>query len=83
LKVLLGLDVSMLGAWWFFSGGRSGGGSQLFSRSAYVSIFFFFSCFGRVLAAAPAFSFVSDLWSVVSCVCYINIAGRNACFEKF
>jgi hypothetical protein len=73
LKVLLGTwRFSMLGAWWEFSEGRSGGGSSLFRRSTGVSICFsFLSFFFQArLCCGP-----SKL--IVSCGCYINIAGRK------
>jgi hypothetical protein len=64
------LRFDVLGTWYEFSGWRSGGGSSLFVDlpvSAFISYFF---SFGLGCAAAPV-----NL--VVSCGCYINIAGRK------
>jgi hypothetical protein len=67
-------DNLVRGSGWIIFGGRSGLGSPSFTRSALVSIFFF----GHVFVVAPAFSFHSRLLLVVSCGCYINIAGRKS-----
>jgi hypothetical protein len=69
LKVLFGTwHFDVLEAWWEFFEGRSSGGSSLFRRSTGVGIYFPFFwarlCYG-----------LSKL--VVSCGCYINIAGRK------
>jgi hypothetical protein len=71
LKVLLYTwHFGLIEAWWDFSGGRGGCESSSFSQSISVGICF--SCFvlWAWLCCGP-----SKL--VVSCGCYINIAGRK------
>jgi hypothetical protein len=60
----------VLETWYEFSGWRSGGGSPLFVDLPVSAFVYFFFSFGLGCAAAPA-----NL--VVSCGCYINIAGRK------
>ena len=77
LKVLPGTRrFEAIGAWWAFSGGRSGCGSLSFSSSHHCRhcflLFFFFCSFGLVCAVCPSIGFKRVLVG-----CYIYIAGRK------